>query len=144
MSFWYKSAEKNCQCHPNCSCQAERQDPWTSCWYICIKHSCTATKVKFLSLNVLHDASWGKYLHILINHEIQAIEIKVANLLLKAMFDTGETVCHYLLHTTLKPYKGDIIQLTVQKWAVPCISTLCMFFPAHSCVFHRSAGIAMT
>ncbi len=30
MSFWYKSAE-NCQCHPNCSCQAERQGPWTSC-----------------------------------------------------------------------------------------------------------------
>ncbi len=30
MSFWYKSAE-NSQCHPNCSCQAERQGPWTSC-----------------------------------------------------------------------------------------------------------------
>ncbi len=29
MSFWYKSAE-NCHCHPNCSCQAERQGPWTS------------------------------------------------------------------------------------------------------------------
>ncbi len=30
MSFWYKSAE-DCQCHPSCSCQAERQGPWTSC-----------------------------------------------------------------------------------------------------------------
>ena len=34
MSFWYKSA-KNCQCHPNCSCQAERQGPWTSCFFLC-------------------------------------------------------------------------------------------------------------
>ncbi len=34
MSFWYKSAE-NCQCHPNCSCQAERQGLWTSC-FLCI------------------------------------------------------------------------------------------------------------
>ncbi len=31
MSFWYKTVE-NCQCHPNCSCQAERQGPWTSCY----------------------------------------------------------------------------------------------------------------
>ncbi len=30
MSFWYKSAE-NRHCHPNCSCQAECQGPWTSC-----------------------------------------------------------------------------------------------------------------
>ena len=31
MRFWYKSAE-NYQCHPKCSCEAERQGPWSSCF----------------------------------------------------------------------------------------------------------------
>ena len=33
MSFWYKSAD-NYQYHTNCSCQAERQVQWTSCFFL--------------------------------------------------------------------------------------------------------------
>ncbi len=39
MSFWYKSAE-NCQCHINCSCQAERQGPSSSCLLVSLYDEC--------------------------------------------------------------------------------------------------------
>ena len=37
----YKSAE-NSQCHINCSCQAECQGPWISCWFLALLCATTA------------------------------------------------------------------------------------------------------
>ena len=42
------------------------------------------------------------YLHIFINHKVEAIEIEVAHLAIQFMFDGSEAICHYLLDTILK------------------------------------------
>jgi len=44
---------------------------------------------------------YGMYLHVIVNHEVEPVQVKVADFALQLVFDSVNTVQHYLPDCTL-------------------------------------------
>ena len=63
------------------------------------------------------------YLHILINHKVETIEVEVPHLAIQFVLDGSEAICHYLLDPILKVNNVLYMCLTaVKQYAIICLN----------------------